>query len=90
MQIALVSAVAMHSTRAFTIKGIYSNKKKMSFEYKALIKLLANRLVQMYKHRIKTKLAWFESYMGIVFCQKLYSVPIGYWEMVYKESKDII
>jgi hypothetical protein len=44
------SGHAFNKSHAFTIKGIYYNKKVMSFEYKALIKLLANRLVQMYKH----------------------------------------
>lgn len=66
MQSAIVNATAMHSTRAmaFTIKGIYySNKRVMTFENKKLIVLLANRLVQMYKHESKATWLWFESYM---------------------------
>jgi hypothetical protein len=40
------SSHAFNKSHGFTIKGIYySNKKVMSFEYKAL-KLLANRLVK--------------------------------------------
>jgi hypothetical protein len=34
----------------------------MCFENKVLIKLLANRLVQMYKHESKPGWHWFESY----------------------------
>lgn len=56
----------MHSTRAmaFAIKGIYfTNISNNSSENIALIKLLANRLVQMYKHESNSKWEWFESYL---------------------------
>jgi hypothetical protein len=91
MKAALVSAVAMHSTRAmaFTIKGIYySNKKVMSFEYKALIKLLANRLVQMYKHELKPSWQWFESYMtygNSILPEAILCAYLATGEIVYKE-----
>jgi hypothetical protein len=63
MQSALANTHKMHSTRAmaFTIKGIYYANKKKNFE-NVLIKLLANRLVQMY-NKIKTSTGIFESYM---------------------------
>ncbi|WP_051219125.1 glycosyltransferase [Flavobacterium frigidarium] len=91
MQAALIGAVSMHSTRAmaFTIKGIYySNKKVMSFEYKALIKLLANRLMQMYKHELKPNWHWFESYMtygNSILPEAMLCAYLATGEIVYKE-----
>lgn len=66
MQSALSRAEKMHSTRAmaFTIKGLYySNLEKKSSENVELIKLLANRLVQMYRHESEPEWQWFESYL---------------------------
>ena len=57
---------SMHSTRAmaFSIKGLYYyHKSDESPESLELIKKLANRLVQMYKHESETKWEWFESYL---------------------------
>jgi uncharacterized protein YyaL (SSP411 family) len=56
----------MHSTRAmaFTVKGLYySYSTKNHPEYLTLIKILANRLVQMFKHESADKWTWFESYL---------------------------
>ena len=57
---------SMHSTRAmaFAIKGLfyfqnYSNSPKNL----ALIKTLANRLVQMFRHESGNKWVWFEGYL---------------------------
>lgn len=56
----------IHSTRAmaFAIKGLYfRNKKNNSPQNSALIKKLADRLVQMYRHESHNKWQWFESYL---------------------------
>jgi glycosyltransferase involved in cell wall biosynthesis len=58
--------VDVHSTRAmaFAIKGIYYYLgAKTSLENLDLLKTLANRLVQMYKHESDGKWEWFESYL---------------------------
>jgi glycosyltransferase involved in cell wall biosynthesis len=57
---------SMHSTRAmaFSIKGIfYYHSTIKSPENVELIKTLANRMVQMYKHESSKKWTWFESYL---------------------------
>lgn len=56
----------IHSTRAmaFAIKGLYySNTQQKNLQQIALIKSLANRLVQMYKHEASSDWKWFESYL---------------------------
>lgn len=91
MQSALANTSKMHSTRAmaFTIKGIYyANKKEITFENKALIKLLANRLVQMYKHESKPNWQWFESYMtygNSILPEAILCAYLATGEMIYKE-----
>jgi glycosyltransferase involved in cell wall biosynthesis len=52
----------IHSTRAmaFIIKGLYYRNK---VEDTSLIKQLADRLVQMYKHEGDNTWTWFESYL---------------------------
>jgi glycosyltransferase involved in cell wall biosynthesis len=55
-----------YATRAiaFTIKGLYYyNKADQKNDNVTLIKTLANRLVQMYRHERKPKWRWFESYL---------------------------
>jgi glycosyltransferase involved in cell wall biosynthesis len=57
---------SMHSTRAmaFSIKGLYYYHQTMnSPENLVLIKTLANRLVQMFKHESVKNWVWFESYL---------------------------
>jgi len=56
----------MHSTRAmaFTIKGLYYYHNNIkSPENLIIIKTLADRLVQMYKHESDDKWRWFEGYL---------------------------
>lgn len=63
---ALAEINRIHSTRAmaFVIKGLYYNSsKKYEYSHIATIKLLANRLVQMYKHEATENWSWFESYL---------------------------
>lgn len=55
-----------HSTRsmAFIIKGLYFYQSKIKKpENLILIKMFANRLLQMYKHESKDNWEWFESYL---------------------------
>lgn len=91
LQSALVNAATMHSTRAmaFTIKGLYySNKKEINFEKKALTILLANRLVQMYRHESKANWHWFESYMtygNSILPEAMLCAYLATGELVYKE-----
>jgi glycosyltransferase involved in cell wall biosynthesis len=63
---AVQSFSGVHSTRAmaFAIKGLYYYQHTMkSDENFLLIKTLANRLVQMYKHESSKDWEWFESYL---------------------------
>jgi len=56
----------MHSTRAmaFAIKGLYYYHKTVILsEHIILIKTLADRLVQMYRHESSEKWEWFEGYL---------------------------
>jgi glycosyltransferase involved in cell wall biosynthesis len=65
-QQALVNLPKIHSTRAmaFAIKGLYySNTQQKSATQIAIIKELANRLVQMYRHESSLEWKWFESYL---------------------------
>jgi hypothetical protein len=62
----LIHLATMNSTRAmaFAIKGIfYYHTTINSPENVVLIKSLANRMVQMYKHESETKWEWFENYL---------------------------
>ncbi len=57
---------SLYSTRAmaFTIKGLYYKNLYLQDENDvALVKLFANRLVQMYRHEKENKWKWFESYL---------------------------
>ena len=57
---------SMHSTRAmaFSIKGLYYYNQTMnSPENLVLIRTLANRLVQMFKHESAKNWVWFEGYL---------------------------
>ena len=63
---ALHSFHGVHSTRAmaFAIKGLYYYQHTIkSAENLFLIKTLANRMVQMYKHESNPEWQWFESYL---------------------------
>ncbi len=66
IQKALPHLETLHSTRtmAFVIKGLYyCNLVKSSTTNTALIKTLANRLVQMYRHEAEPNWQWFEPYL---------------------------
>ncbi|GEP51078.1 glycosyl transferase [Flavobacterium noncentrifugens] len=91
MERALAQASKIYSSRAmaFMIKGIYySNKNAMNFENIALIKLLANRLVQMYRHEATPKWKWFESYLtygNSILPEALLCAYLATGELVYKQ-----
>ena len=56
----------VHSTRAmaFAIKGLFYYPGTLTTpEYLILVKTLANRLVQMYRHESGKKWEWFEGYL---------------------------
>ena len=62
----LAHVYSMHSTRAmaFAIKGLHEgNRNRKSALVSNLIKTLADRLVQMYRHESEQDWAWFESYL---------------------------
>lgn len=62
----LLHTIHMHSTRAmaFAIKGLYYHQKAIKSTQKLdLVKILADRLVQMYKHESEKKWEWFEGYL---------------------------
>lgn len=66
IKLSLSNVLNIHSPRAmaFMIKGIYySNKKFKSKSNLMLIKHLADKLVQMYKHEANDKWQWYESYL---------------------------
>ncbi|MFN3852066.1 MAG: glycosyltransferase [Spirosomataceae bacterium] len=63
---ALDAGMSVNSTRAmsFIIKGIYySNLGDFSQQNVEAISILANRLVQMYRHEADGSWQWFESYL---------------------------
>lgn len=65
MQKSLTQLSKIHSTRAmaFAIKGLYySSLNKQTTQDIGLMKELANRLVQMYRHESSEDWQWFESY----------------------------
>jgi glycosyltransferase involved in cell wall biosynthesis len=56
----------MHSTRAmaFAVKGLYYYQSVIrSTEKLTIVKTLADRLVQMYRHESNAKWEWFEGYL---------------------------
>lgn len=89
---ALVNVNKIHSTRAmaFVIKGVYySNIKNKSDQNLALIKELANRLVQMYRHESDKEWTWFESYLtygNSILPEALLCAWLATGDLVYKET----
>ncbi len=66
MEKALTNVETIYSTRAmaFIIKGIYYAAKNNKTEsYNFHIQVLADRLVQMYRHEATNSWNWFESYL---------------------------
>lgn len=91
MQMALINVNKIHSTRAmaFVIKGLYyRNKKNKSIRGVSLIRLLANRLVQMHRHESHKEWQWFESYLtyaNSILPEALLCAWLATGEPVYKE-----
>lgn len=66
IQKTIPSIVTKHSTRAmaFAIKGLYHvHKTTILSDHISLIKTLANRLVQMYRHESSKNWEWYEGYL---------------------------
>ncbi len=92
MQKVLLRTEMMHSTRAmaFAIKGLYySNLKKVSPDNSGLIKRLANRLVQMYRHESEHNWDWYESYLtyaNSILPEALLCAWLETGDTIYKET----
>lgn len=92
MHTALLNVNKIHSTRAmaFIIKGVYySNTKNKSAQNVALIKELANRLVQMYRHESDKDWTWFESYLtygNSILPEALLCAWLVTGDVIYKET----
>jgi glycosyltransferase involved in cell wall biosynthesis len=97
---ALLNTRQIHSSRAmaFIIKGIYySNCKIKTIDNVMLIKELANRLVQMYRHEATAKWCWFESYLTYgnsilpeaMLCAYL-ATGVGVYKEIAKSSFDFL
>lgn len=91
LQKALQNVNKIHSTRAmaFIIKGLYYyNIKSPNAKNKSLIKELANRLVQMYRHEADEEWLWFESYFtyaNSILPEALLCAWIATEDHVYKD-----
>jgi glycosyltransferase involved in cell wall biosynthesis len=62
----LINSNSIHSTRAmaFIIKGLYyRNLANPSVENKLYIKVLADKMIQMYRHHTDENWQWFEGYL---------------------------
>ena len=81
----------MHSTRAmaFTLKGLYYyNLEKKSPKNALIIKMLANRLVQMYRHESEQDWQWYESYLtygNSILPEAMLCAWLATGDPVYKE-----
>ncbi len=88
---ALLNTNGMHSTRAmaFIIKGLYyCNTSKPSTLNTYLIRKLANRLVQMYRHEADNTWQWFEAYLtyaNSLLPEAMLCAWLATGEPVYKE-----
>ncbi|MFE3867240.1 glycosyltransferase [Flavobacterium sp. LS2P90] len=91
MESALVNVFEFHSTRAmaFIIKGVYYyNTKSVSQQNISIIKTLANRLVQMYKHEADEEWNWFESYLtygNSILPEAMLCAWLATGELIYKK-----
>lgn len=92
LQKALKGAEAITSTRAmaFIIKGVYySNKNKAAYENVVLVRLLADRMVQMYLHESKPGWHWFESYLtygNSILPEAMLCAYLATGDLLYKET----
>jgi hypothetical protein len=91
MQKALLKVNKIHSTRAmaFAIKGLYyRNINHKSIRGLSLIRQLANRLVQMFRHEADEEWQWFESYLtyaNSILSEALLCAWLATEDSVYKE-----
>jgi len=91
MQGVLPSVEKMYSTRsmAFTLKGLYYyNLERKSSENILIIKMLANRLVQMYRHESEQDWQWYESYLtygNSILPEAMLCAWLATGDLVYKE-----
>lgn len=87
----LVNISKIHSSRAmaFVIKGLYyRNKENKSDHNKQIIKDLANRLIQMFRHEEEKNWQWFESYLtyaNSILPEALLCAWHATGELIYKE-----
>jgi len=81
----------IHSTRAmaFAIKGLYYlNIKSQSVRNISLLKELADRLVQMYRHEAIAEWQWFESYLtyaNSILPEAMLCAWLATGDLTYKE-----
>jgi glycosyltransferase involved in cell wall biosynthesis len=91
IQKALINITRIHSTRAmaFVIKGLYYHQTlNGSVRGKSLIRQLANRLVQMYRHEADGDWLWFESYLtyaNSIMPEAMLCAWLAAGDPVYKE-----
>lgn len=91
LQRAVLNIHKTHSTRAmaFTVIGLYYyNTKNKSVQNMSLIRELANRLVQMYRHEADKEWLWFESYLtyaNSILSESLLCAWLATGEPAYKE-----
>jgi len=91
MQSALVNIHKIHSTRAmaFIIKGLYHyNLKRESQRNVYIIKKLADRLLQMYRHEASFEWQWYESYLtygNSILPEAMLCAWLATKEPIYKE-----
>ena len=91
IQSALRNVFEIHSTRsmAFIIKGVYYyNTKRTSDQNISIIKKLADRLVQMYKHEADKEWNWFESYLtygNSILPEAMLCAWLATDKLIYKE-----
>lgn len=92
MTIATLNVSSMHSTRAmaFVIKGLYyRNKYQKEPGEMFLVKELADRLLQMYRHEADDKWRWFESYLtyaNSILPEAMLCAWLTTGDAVYKET----
>ncbi len=95
MQIAAPRAEMMHSTRAmaFAIKGLYYyNLQIKSAATTLLIRTLADRLVQMYRHESDSDWQWYESYLtygNSILPEAMLCAYLETGDQTYKETAKV-
>lgn len=91
MESTLLNVSEIHSSRAmaFVIKGVYYyNTKSESQDNISIIKKLAGRLVQMYKHEAEKEWEWFESYLtygNSILPEAMLCAWLATDKLIYKE-----